>query len=123
MVTFDINTTRQSKMTSRIIKSLENVDSKKYQEPKKKIPVLDECDILICGGGPAGGFAPSACKDKQLCLQACAGNIDTSKLNGNSNVWLPSLWGGHGCPEWRTIVPSLGTQETSVHAKAPVCSA
>ena len=46
MVTFDKNTTRQSKMTSRIIKSLENVDSEKYQEPKK-IPVLDECDINL----------------------------------------------------------------------------
>ena len=35
---------------------------KKFQEPTKIISVLTECDILVCGGGPAGMCAAVSAK-------------------------------------------------------------
>lgn len=40
------------------------MDSKKYYEPQKVIPVTYEVDVLVCGGGPAGiAAAVSAAKN------------------------------------------------------------
>lgn len=62
MVTSNKSEIRNSKITDRRIDYLKKIDNKKYLESEKLISVLTECDILVCGGGPAGMCAAVAAK-------------------------------------------------------------
>lgn len=58
---------------------------KTYMEPAKKIPVLDEVDVLVAGGGPAGigaalGAARSGAKVLVIEEQNCLGGMATSGM-------------------------------------------
>lgn len=63
MIPSDKSKIRNYKTINRRIKNLSNIlFPKKFKEPTKIISVLTECDILVCGGGPAGMCAAVSAK-------------------------------------------------------------
>lgn len=54
---------RKNNVTENIIKRSEpKHDEETIEEPAKRIPILDRCDVLVVGGGPAGISAALAAK-------------------------------------------------------------
>ncbi|MDG3085367.1 FAD-dependent oxidoreductase [Vibrio hannami] len=60
-------------------------------EPVREIPVSEECDVLVCGGGPAGfGAAIGAAKAGQAVILIERNNI----IGGMATAGLMSHWTG-----------------------------
>ena len=67
-------------------------------DPKKRVPVAAEVDVLIAGGGPAGfgaaiGAARAGAKALVIERNNCLGGTATSGLMANLNVTGPHLAG------------------------------
>jgi len=50
------------------------------REPERSIPVAERCDVLVCGGGPAGvaaavAAARAGARTRLLEAQGCLGGI------------------------------------------------
>ena len=92
--------------------------SKVYVESQNTLPVYDECDILVVGGGAAGHSAAVAAaranKDAKIILMERYGYFG-GDVTGGYVLMIPSL-------NWRTHSMIRGLQEewfTRLDAKAP----
>ncbi len=70
---------------------------KTHREPARELPVFDEVDVLVCGGGPAGfsaAVAAARAGAKTLLIEQtnCCGGIATA--GGHNHLCLYSDWGG-----------------------------
>jgi flavin-dependent dehydrogenase len=60
------------------------------QEPAINIPVLDEADVVVVGGGPAGISAAVSAARNEAAGVAAAVALDTNVLPRNVNITFPS---------------------------------
>ena len=70
--------------------------AKTYSDPAREIPVYDEVDVLVCGGGPAGfcaAVAAARAGAKTLLVEQanCLGGIATA--GGHNHLCLYTSWG------------------------------
>ena len=72
------------------------------REPERSIPVAEQCDVLVCGGGPAGvaaavAAARAGARTRLLEVQGCLGGIWTAGLlsyvldPGGKGGFLPEI--------------------------------
>ena len=70
--------------------------AKRHSEPARDIPVFDEVDVLVCGGGPAGfsaALAAARAGARTLLIEQCncLGGIATA--GGHNHLCRYSAWG------------------------------
>ena len=75
---------------------------KMYQEPAREVPVINETEVLVCGGGPAGfaaalGAARAGAKTMLIEVTSCIGGQATSGLmshwsGGTDGPVTDELW-------------------------------
>ena len=73
------------------IQEIGEIKMKTYIEPERELPVIEEVDVLVCGGGPAGvGAAIRAAREGVSTMvvesQDCLGGVATAGMM--------SHWGG-----------------------------